>query len=87
VSVIILTVYLRVLSDELHRDMQARISLWCSLSELGWSVPPREAMSKAELVEEERLYQAMLEARRFASENDFHTPCRSIRIFVGYKDI
>lgn len=76
-----------MLSDELLSDMQARISLWCSLAELGWSVPPREAMSKAELIEEERLYQAMLEARRYASDEDCHTPCRSVRIFVGYKDI
>lgn len=76
-----------ILVDRYKRDMQARISLWCSLAELGWSVPPREAMSKAELVEEERLYQAMLEARRFASEEDLHTPCRSVRIFVGYKDV
>jgi hypothetical protein len=44
-------------------------------------------MSKAELIEEERLYQAMLEARRYASDEDCHTPCRSVRIFVGYKDI
>lgn len=76
-----------ILVDRYKRDMQARISLWCSLAELGWSVPPREAMSKAELVEEERLYQAMLEARRFASEEDLYAPCRSVRIFVGYKDV
>ncbi|KAG1754879.1 uncharacterized protein EDB91DRAFT_1233702 [Suillus paluster] len=76
-----------ILVDRYKRDMQARISLWCSLAELGWSVPPREAMSKAELVEEERLYRAMLEARRLASEEDLHTPCRSVRIFVGYKDV
>jgi hypothetical protein len=44
-------------------------------------------MSKAELVEEERLYRAMLEARRFASEEDLYTPCRSVRILVGYKDV
>ncbi|KAG2149593.1 hypothetical protein BD769DRAFT_344875 [Suillus cothurnatus] len=76
-----------ILVDRYKRDMQARISLWCSLAELGWSVPPREAMSKAELVEEERLYRAMLEARRFASEEDLYTPCRSVRILVGYKDV
>ncbi|KAF9225466.1 hypothetical protein BS17DRAFT_778631 [Gyrodon lividus] len=75
-----------VLVERYKRDMQARISLWVSLRELGWAVPPREPLSKAELVEEERLYQAMLEARRFASEEDLQTPCRSVRIFVGYKD-
>ncbi|KAG1885491.1 hypothetical protein F4604DRAFT_1726396 [Suillus subluteus] len=76
-----------ILIDRYKRDMQARISLWCSLAELGWSVPPREAMSKAELVEEERLYRAMLEARQFASEEDLYTPSRSVRILVGYKDV
>ncbi|KAF8846045.1 hypothetical protein BDN67DRAFT_12654 [Paxillus ammoniavirescens] len=74
-----------VLVERYKRDMQARISLWYSLRELGWAVPPREPLSKAELVEEERLYQAMLEARRFASEEDLQTPCRSIRVFLGYK--
>ncbi|KAH7886106.1 hypothetical protein F5I97DRAFT_2025859 [Phlebopus sp. FC_14] len=74
-----------VLVDRYKRDMQARISLWCSLSEFGWTVPAREPLTKAELVEEERLHQAMLEARRFASEEDLQTPCRSVRIFVGYK--
>lgn len=65
--------------------MQARVSLWCSLAELGWPVPLREPLSKAELVEEERLHQAMLEARRFASEDDLQTCCRSFRAFVGCK--
>lgn len=67
------------------RDMQARVSLWCSLAELGWPVPPREPLSKAELVEEERLHHAMLEARRYASEDDLQTYCRSVRSFVGSK--
>lgn len=67
------------------RDMHARVSLWCSLAEMGWPVPPREPLSKAELVEEERLHRAMLEARRFASEDDLLTYCRSVRSFVGSK--
>lgn len=67
------------------RDMHARVSFWCSLAELGWPVPPREPLSKAELVEEERLHHAMLEARRFASEDDLLTYCRSVRSFVGSK--
>ncbi|KAI9570267.1 hypothetical protein HD554DRAFT_2085025 [Boletus coccyginus] len=73
-----------VLIERYKRDMHARVSLWCSLAELGWPVPPREPLSKAELVEEERLHHAMLEARRFASEDDL-TYCRSVRSFVGSK--
>ncbi|KAH7927288.1 hypothetical protein BV22DRAFT_1032037 [Leucogyrophana mollusca] len=74
-----------VLIERYKRDMQARISLWCSLSKFGWEVPLREPLSKAELVEEERLYKAMIEARQHASEEDLQTPCRSVRIFMGYK--
>ncbi|EGN93139.1 hypothetical protein SERLA73DRAFT_190006 [Serpula lacrymans var. lacrymans S7.3] len=66
-------------------DMQARISLWYSLSQFGWPIPSR-SLSKAELVEEQRLYQAMSEARRTASEEDLKMPCRSVRMLVGYKD-
>jgi len=74
-----------VLLERYKRDMQARVSLWCSLAEMGWPVPPREPLSKAELMEEERLHQAMLEARRFANEDDLQTYCRSMRAFVGCK--
>ncbi|KAG8219521.1 hypothetical protein J3R82DRAFT_471 [Butyriboletus roseoflavus] len=74
-----------VLVERYTQDMQARVSLWCSLAELGWPVPPREPLSKAELVEEERLHHAMLEARRYASEDDLQTYCRSVRSFVGSK--
>lgn len=66
--------------------MQARVSLWCSLADLGWPVPPREALSKAELVEEERLHNAMLEARQFASVDDVQAYCRSLRALVGTKN-
>ncbi|KAH7916434.1 hypothetical protein BJ138DRAFT_1169259 [Hygrophoropsis aurantiaca] len=74
-----------VLIERYKSDMQARISLWCSLSNFGWEVPPREPLTKAELVEEERLYKAIIEARRQASDEDLQTPCRSVRIFVGHK--
>jgi len=67
------------------RDMQARVSLWASLTGLGWPQPQREPLSKAELIEEERVRQAMLEARQFASAEDLQTPCRTSRVLVGYK--
>ncbi|KAG6910523.1 hypothetical protein DXG01_009942 [Tephrocybe rancida] len=61
-------------------DMQTRVALWCSLTEIGWLFPPREALSKAELIEEERIRDNLLEARRFVSEDDKEAPCRSVRI-------
>ncbi|KAF9245796.1 hypothetical protein BU15DRAFT_85484 [Melanogaster broomeanus] len=76
----------QVLVERYKRDMEARVSLWCSLRELGWPVPPREPLSKAELVKEEQLQQAMLEARRLASDDDIQPPSRSVRMFLGYKD-
>jgi hypothetical protein len=67
------------------RDMQTRVALWASLASFGWPTPPREPLSKAELIEEERVRRAMLEARKLASPEDFNTACRSMRILIGYK--
>ncbi|KII93159.1 hypothetical protein PLICRDRAFT_99692 [Plicaturopsis crispa FD-325 SS-3] len=74
-----------LLVDRYRTDMQARVSLWCSLTEMGWTLPPREPLSKAELLEEERVHQAMLEGRRHAVEEDFEQVCRSMRVMVGFK--
>ena len=72
-------------AENLCRDMQARVSLWCSLSGIGWPFPPREPLSKAELIEEERIRDGMMEARKFATAEDLQTPCRAVRVLVGYK--
>lgn len=69
----------------LDRDMHARISLWHSLTRFGWPYPQRDPLSKAELVEEERLRRAILEARKLATEEELRTPCRSLRLLVGMK--
>jgi len=66
--------------------MQTRVSLWASLVSFGWSIPKREPLSKAELIEEERIRQAMLEARRMISADDFQSPCRTTRVLIGYKN-
>lgn len=63
--------------------MQARISLWCSLQDIGWALPPREPLTKAELIEEERIREARLEARRHATSEDLQLPCRSVRSLIG----
>lgn len=67
--------------------MQARISLWCSCVDFGWPLPSREPLSKAELIEEERLREAMLEARKHATLEDVMNPCRTHRVLVGYKGV
>ncbi|KAJ3829833.1 hypothetical protein F5880DRAFT_1519593 [Lentinula raphanica] len=73
------------LLDRYRSDMHSRVSLWCSLCDLGWPQPAREPLSKAELIEEERMREAMLESRQTASLEDQQTPCRSIRVLVGFK--
>lgn len=75
----------RFQSNHRSSDMQARVSIWCSLTGIGWPFPAREALSKAELIEEERIRENMLEARQFASDEDRHIPCRAMRVLVGYK--
>ncbi|KAK0208757.1 hypothetical protein DFS33DRAFT_1253760 [Desarmillaria ectypa] len=74
-----------ILIERYESDMQARVSLWCSLNNIGWPFPPREPLSKAELIEEERMREAMLEARKHAPVEDLQVPCRTIRVLIGYK--
>ncbi|KAF9469862.1 hypothetical protein BDZ94DRAFT_1151510 [Collybia nuda] len=73
------------LVERYRTDMQSRISMWCSLTGFGWPFPTREPLSKAELIEEGRIRDSMVEARKFASEEDQQNPCRSVRVLVGYK--
>ncbi|KAG7099625.1 hypothetical protein E1B28_001453 [Marasmius oreades] len=73
------------LIERYQKDMKHRISLWSSLSDMDWLLPTREPLSKAELIEEERLREAMLEARRWASPEDLQRPCRSFRVLIGFK--
>ncbi|KAF9270626.1 hypothetical protein L218DRAFT_889210 [Marasmius fiardii PR-910] len=73
------------LIERYRKDMKQRISLWSSLSDMDWPFPTREPLSKAELIEEERLHKAMLEARKWASPEDLQLPCRSFRVLIGYK--
>jgi hypothetical protein len=68
------------------RDMRARMSMWYSMTELGYALPRREPLAKAELLEEERRRKAILDARAQAREEDFDVPCRIIRVFIGFKE-
>ncbi|KAJ7361581.1 hypothetical protein DFH08DRAFT_844607 [Mycena albidolilacea] len=75
-----------LLVDRYRTDMQTRTALWCSLTGIGWMFPPREPLSKAELIEEERVRAAITEARTYAdSDDESPSPCRSLRVLVGYK--
>lgn len=67
--------------------MRARVSLWHSTVLNGWKYPPRDPISKAELLEEERLRQDIMEARKRAKASDFIKPSRSTRLLVGIKDL
>ena len=68
------------------RDMRARMSMWYSMTELGYTLPRREPLEKAELLEEERRRKAILDASVQAREEDFDVPCRIIRVFIGFKE-
>ncbi|KZT30805.1 hypothetical protein NEOLEDRAFT_1153257 [Neolentinus lepideus HHB14362 ss-1] len=73
------------LVERYRSDMHARLGLWHSLSQIGWPLPPRETLSKAELLEEERIHQAILESRRLAAEEEAKASSRIARVLVGYK--
>ncbi len=67
-------------------DMHVRMSLWSSLVHFGWDYPQRDPMSKAEEMEELRLREDILLARRQAgAENEREPPCRAVRVLVGAK--
>ena len=70
----------------MDRDMRARMSMWYSMTQLGYTLPRREPLEKAELLEEERRRKAILDARALAREEDFDVPCRIIRVFIGFKE-
>jgi len=65
--------------------MKARLSLWRSLEDLGFEVPRKCTLTKAELVEEERLRESMIEARKQATKEEMLMSCRATRVMVGHK--
>ena len=66
--------------------MHARVSLWYPMTKYGWKYPRRDPMTKAELMDEDRLRRAILEARRFAKEEEKQPTMRAVRLIVGTKD-
>ncbi|KAI1784003.1 hypothetical protein LXA43DRAFT_289577 [Ganoderma leucocontextum] len=74
------------LLDQYKHDMHVRMSLWHSLVHFGWDYPQRDPMSKAEEMEEMRLREDILTARRNAgAENDREPHCRAVRMLVGVR--
>ncbi|PIL24402.1 hypothetical protein GSI_14155 [Ganoderma sinense ZZ0214-1] len=74
------------LLDQFKHDMHVRMSLWHSLVHFGWDYPQRDPMSKAEEMEEIRLREDILTARRNAgAENDREPHCRAVRMLVGVR--
>ncbi|KLO15043.1 S-adenosyl-L-methionine-dependent methyltransferase [Schizopora paradoxa] len=68
-------------------DMQTRAAIWQSLlatQSSAWKLPTPGFLGKAELNDEDRLYQSLLEAQLHVSEEELRQPCRTLRVFVGY---
>ncbi|KAI0830529.1 hypothetical protein BC628DRAFT_874999 [Trametes gibbosa] len=72
--------------DQYQSDMRGRISLWHSLVKNGWALPPRDPLSKAEVLEETRLRDDILESQRHADTSEAEPPCRKVRLIVGVKE-
>ncbi|PSS29664.1 hypothetical protein PHLCEN_2v2812 [Hermanssonia centrifuga] len=66
-------------------DMRVRASLWYPMTHYGWSYPRQDPLTKAELADEDRLRQAILEARNYAKEEEIQPGLRSIRLLIGMK--
>ncbi|PCH33930.1 hypothetical protein WOLCODRAFT_160462 [Wolfiporia cocos MD-104 SS10] len=73
------------LVERYEKDVRARVSLWHSMVLNGWDLPRRDPMSRAEMVEEERLRQDIIAARRAAKDEDLQGFCRSARLMIGVK--
>ena len=66
--------------------MQVRTALWCPLAATpSWTLPRAGSLSKAEKNDEDRLYQAMVDAQGRAAEKDSPDVCRQFRVFLGRK--
>ncbi|KZT75057.1 hypothetical protein DAEQUDRAFT_19481 [Daedalea quercina L-15889] len=71
--------------ERYRTDVRARVSLWHSMVLTGWQFPRRDPITRAEMLEEERLRQDILEARKHAREEDLMGYSRSLRLLVGTK--
>lgn len=68
--------------------MQTRAALWERIALSAsptFKLPKQGLMTKAEMNDEDRVYHAVLNAQRYATEEELRAPCRTVRIFIGYK--
>ncbi|KAI0652066.1 hypothetical protein C8Q79DRAFT_936021 [Trametes meyenii] len=72
--------------DQYQSDMRGRISLWHSLVKNGWELPPRDPLSKAEILQEMQLREEILASQRLADTGEPEPPCRKVRLIVGVKE-
>ncbi len=76
---------LQTLAQIVDSDIRVRASLWYPMTHYGWSYPRQDPLTKAELADEDRLRQAILEARNHAREEEIQPGLRSIRLLIGMK--
>lgn len=69
--------------DRVGRDMHHRIALWSLMNDSGFEPPPREPLTKSEMVEEERLQTAIAQAGHASSAADLAQPVRSVKVRVS----
>lgn len=62
--------------------MHERMAMWHVMMHYGWSYPKQSPMTQAEIMEQDQLRHAILEARMLAKEED-QVPSRLIRLLVG----
>ena len=65
--------------------MQNRLSFWCSLEDIGWDFPARDPLTKAEIVEEERMREGLMKGSKQATNEDVLQTCRAMRVIIGHK--
>ncbi|THH06400.1 hypothetical protein EW145_g4116 [Phellinidium pouzarii] len=76
------------LLERYRSDMQTRAALWqrMALSESpAFRLPKQGRITKAEMNDEDRVYHAVLGAQKHATNEELRAPCRTLRIFVGFK--
>lgn len=63
--------------------MQSRVALWQSVSSsLSWNLPSGDPHARMEYVDDSH---AMRNGKDIEIQDEGEAPCRSVRIFVGFK--
>jgi hypothetical protein len=65
--------------------MQMWIGFDASLADVEWLAPPDSALSRAQLVDQHRLYARLEQLRPRRAEEEELPPCRRVRAMLGHK--